>query len=85
MYASIFGAGYMGLVTGASFAEMGNSVNCVDTDVAKVESLKQVHEPGLEVLVASNLREGRRSAPRQTRMVRPFCATCWRWRVTWVD
>jgi UDPglucose 6-dehydrogenase len=63
MNVSIFGAGYVGLVTGACFAEMGNNVTCVDNDVAKVERLKQgrvpIHEPGLEALVASNLREGR--------------------------
>src|SRR5262245_20092929 len=63
MNISIFGAGYVGLVTGASFAEMGNNVICVDNDAAKVEQLKQgrvpIHEPGLDALIASNLREGR--------------------------
>jgi UDPglucose 6-dehydrogenase len=63
MNVSIFGAGYVGLVTGACFAEMGNSVICVDKDAAKVESLARgrvpIHEPGLEALVAGNLREGR--------------------------
>ena len=63
MNISIFGAGYVGLVTGACFAEMGNNVTCVDTDSAKVESLKQgrvpIHEPGLESLITGNLRDGR--------------------------
>jgi UDPglucose 6-dehydrogenase len=63
MNVSIFGAGYVGLVTGACFAEMGNSVTCVDTDAAKIEGLRQgrvsIHEPGLPELVASNLRDGR--------------------------
>jgi len=63
MNVSIFGAGYVGLVTGACFAEMGNSVTCVDNDAAKIESLKQgrvpIHEPGLETLIESNLRDGR--------------------------
>src|SRR5947207_3120614 len=63
MNVSIFGAGYVGLVTGACFAEMGNQVICVDSDVARVEGLKQgimpIHEPGLDALVKGNLREGR--------------------------
>src|SRR5687768_15519480 len=65
MNVSIFGAGYVGLVTGACFAEMGNSVICVDNDATKVEGLKQgrvpIHEPGLDNLIAGNLREGRLS------------------------
>ena len=63
MNVSIFGAGYVGLVTGACLAEMGNTVICIDKDAAKIEGLKQgqvpIHEPGLEALVASNLRDGR--------------------------
>jgi UDPglucose 6-dehydrogenase len=60
---SIIGTGYVGLVTGACFAEMGNSVVCVDNDVAKVESLKRgeipIHEPGLDRIIVNNVREGR--------------------------
>ena len=63
MNVSIFGAGYVGLVTGACFAEMGNTVICVDNDVAKVKRLENgelpIHEPGLDALVAGNVREGR--------------------------
>jgi len=63
MNVSIFGAGYVGIVTGACLAEMGNTVICIDKDAAKIEGLKQgqvpIHEPGLEALVASNLRDGR--------------------------
>ena len=63
MNVTIFGAGYVGLVTGACFAEMGNSVTCVDIDAPKIEALRQgqvsIHEPGLPTLVATNLREDR--------------------------
>ena len=63
MNISIFGSGYVGLVTGACFAEMGNHVICVDNDACKVAELVQgrvpIHEPGLGALVAGNLREGR--------------------------
>jgi UDPglucose 6-dehydrogenase len=60
---SVFGSGYVGLVTGACFAEMGNQVVCVDKDAGKIEGLRQgrmpIHEPGLEDLVKRNVREGR--------------------------
>ena len=63
MNIGIIGTGYVGLVTGACFAEMGNSVTCDDNDAAKVERLKNgelpIHEPGLDGIVASNFREGR--------------------------
>jgi UDPglucose 6-dehydrogenase len=59
----VVGTGYVGLVTGACFAEMGNQVTCVDTDAAKVAALKQgiipIHEPGLDAIVARNAAEGR--------------------------
>lgn len=63
MNITIFGSGYVGLVTGACLAEAGNHVVCVDTDAAKVEKLRQgvppIHEPGIEVLLANNLAAGR--------------------------
>ena len=63
MKLSVVGAGYVGLVTGACFAEMGNTVTCVDKDTDKVSALRSgrvpFYEPGLPELVAANLREGR--------------------------
>ena len=63
MQISIFGTGYVGLVTGACFAEMGNHVVCVDIDPDKVAALGRgevpIYEPGLDALVAQNQRAGR--------------------------
>src|SRR5882724_11132545 len=54
----VVGTGYVGLVTGAVFADLGNDVVCVDNDCAKVEALKAgrmpIYEPGLEEMVARN-------------------------------
>ncbi len=63
MKVTIYGTGYVGLVTGACLAEVGNEVLCVDTDRAKIELLQNdgipIYEPGLEDLVAKNRASGR--------------------------
>ena len=63
MKVTIFGTGYVGLVTGACLAEMGNDVMCVDIDAAKVERLGNgdipIFEPGLEAIVQRNHDNGR--------------------------
>ena len=63
MKVTIFGSGYVGLVTGACFAEAGNNVVCVDIDVAKVARLQKgeipIHEPGLDDLIRRNAAKGR--------------------------
>ena len=63
MKVTVFGSGYVGLVTGACFAEAGNNVVCVDIDAGKVARLQQgdipIHEPGLDTLVKRNFEKGR--------------------------
>lgn len=63
MEIAVIGAGYVGLVTGACFAESGNNVTCVDIDQARIQKLKlgivPFFEPGLEELVRRNLKNSR--------------------------
>jgi UDPglucose 6-dehydrogenase len=63
MKISVIGTGYVGLVTGTCFAEMGNKITCIDIDAAKVESMKAgkcpIYEPGLEPMMQRNFADGR--------------------------
>lgn len=63
MNITIVGTGYVGLVTGTCFAEMGNQVTCIDIDKAKLAQLEKgivpIHEPGLDVMISRNVQSGR--------------------------
>src|SRR6516162_4012332 len=65
MRVTMIGSGYVGLVSGACFADFGHVVTCVDKDRAKIAALKRgempIFEPGLDELVADNVKEGRLS------------------------
>src|SRR5215210_1055863 len=63
MQIAVIGTGYVGLVTGACFAEFGNHVTCVDKDTRKIEMLADgrvpIYEPSLDSIVTKNMKEGR--------------------------
>jgi UDPglucose 6-dehydrogenase len=74
---TVIGTGYVGLVTGTCFAEVGNTVTCVDLDEEKIQNLKQgivpIYEPGIESLIEYNMNEGRL---RFTSSLEEAAATC---------
>jgi len=63
MRVAMIGAGYVGLVSGACFADFGHQVTCIDKDAGKIGALRSgkipIFEPGLAELVESNVRQGR--------------------------
>ncbi|MBN9481342.1 MAG: UDP-glucose/GDP-mannose dehydrogenase family protein [Bordetella sp.] len=63
MRVAMIGTGYVGLVSGACFADFGHTVTCVDKDASKIDRLRSnimpIYEPGLDDLVAGNVRDGR--------------------------
>lgn len=65
MKLAVIGSGYVGLTSGACFADMGNNVICVDKDLAKIKLLQEgkvpIFEPGLEDMMSRNVEEGRLS------------------------
>ncbi len=65
MRVAMIGSGYVGLVSGTCFADFGHTVTCIDKDAAKVAALQNgvipIYEPGLDVLVSNNVRDGRLS------------------------
>src|SRR5476651_2213174 len=63
MRVTMIGTGYVGLVSGACFADFGHDVTCVDKDAGKIAALQRgempIYEPGLDDLVAANVKSGR--------------------------
>src|SRR4029077_12375592 len=63
MHIAMIGTGYVGLVSGACFADFGHQVTCVDKDEGKIAALRRgeipIFEPGLDALVATNMKDDR--------------------------
>ncbi len=70
MRVTVIGTGYVGLVTGACLADVGNDVLCIDVDAAKIERLKRgeipIHEPGLDTVVLRTSAPGGSPSPPST-------------------
>jgi UDPglucose 6-dehydrogenase len=80
MKLTIIGTGYVGLVTGACFAEMGNTVCCVDVNAKRIDALKRgempIFEPGLATMVTHNQAQGRLSFTTDLREAIAKCELC---------
>jgi UDP-glucose 6-dehydrogenase len=67
MRVTMIGAGYVGLVSGACFADFGHHVTCVDKDAGRIAALRRgeipIFEPGLVDLVATNIQQGGSNSP----------------------
>lgn len=78
MKIAVVGSGYVGLVAAACFAEMGNTIVCVDNDKKKIDDLKNgklpIYEPGLDVLIERNVREQRLSFSTDTEAAVKKCS-----------
>ena len=80
MRIAVIGTGYVGLVTGTCFANMGNTVWCVDVDSQKIENLKQgivpIYEPGLSEIVLNNYKQGHLHFTTQIQEALETCNIC---------